>query len=420
MIFFGKFRAAWIRAPLGRGGLSLVLALAVSCMASEPAGPGQPIEKGETTMFSTHDVPYPLLFGNLQRNSFVRRRPAERLRILWSRDFSSDIETPGLAATAVLIGGDRIGVRTGERLLLYMTDGSFLDAVPIAGNQPVFFGSGAFAYIDPNHQLHYRGYDGKPLLDAQFVPALDDYAALLLLRPGPGGFLGAVLFTGGPQRAPRRHDIYSMPHHENFWSWGVEGEGGLDVALMTADESLLLWNLGNEFILTDSATGSERGRFGVSASEIESASIDLSDRLSLVAAASFAGRQGDVFLSYDLNGTLRWRFPLHEPKLHQPPAAGSDGRVHLFDTRRILCLREGKLLWKFTLPGLGKAWMTVAGDDTLVVVQDGRVFLIDGEGRETASVDLGGGEEFFDAPPALDREGRVVVAGSRHLYLLGE
>ena len=120
----------------------------------------------------------------------------------------------------------------------------------------------------------------------------------------------------------------------------------------------------------------------------------------------------------DLNGEQKSSYPLHQPAFHQPPVCGNDRQIYIVDAMRVKCLVEGEMIWSFSLRSEQPAWLTTTAENKLICLNGGFLSVFDNKGELIFDTVLGKDGETFDAPVALDLNGRLYVAGGQNLYCI--
>jgi hypothetical protein len=141
------------------------------------------------------------------------------------------------------------------------------------------------------------------------------------------------------------------------------------------------------------------------AQEIESAALDFEEDLLVVLR-----EEGDRYLRrINRDGSLVWEVPLSNEELGvQPPASAPGGHTYLILGRELLHLDNGRLDWRFLIPG------TDDEPPRFTVLEDGSVLLV--AGRSLIQLGPNGAEwqrvetdHALSTRPVMDRLGRVYV-----------
>jgi hypothetical protein len=376
------------------------------------------IPKERDIMFKLDSVEYPVQYANVQHNSHIGLTAGAKGALLWSKEYldaEADI-TP--APGTVLVKGDTIGLVSPDNLLVYTTDGSYKYMLPIGRNTPVVFGSGAFAYLGHSYLLNYQEYSKKVILEGGEFPSLEQWAYVMVFKPGMSDFQAAVQFTGGPRppRKPPRFDVYRKEIEKSRIRADYTGKGTIEHAMLTNDDRRFVLIQGQRVNLVETVNMKVESHFELEYADIQSASLDPAGNLVFIGRG--AKNRGDrPYLSmFTLAGRLLWECPLQDPQVQQPPACGGAGQVYVMDAGSLKSISNGRVAWSHPAKGRDRAWATVTKDDAAIIVQAGWLTVYDATGAVKFSVQAAKDGEYFDAPPVVDAKGRIYMAGNKKLY----
>ena len=369
-------------------------------------------------MFMLDRVEYPVEFANYQRNSNVFLDTQAQGKLAWAKNFGEEYANMTLLPSAVLISGDQIGVQSSENLFVYKADSRFHYMVPIGYNTPVIFGNNAIAYIVPAFLLTYQDYAGKLLLEMGEFPSLREWAYVLLFLPGKDDFLAAVQFTGGPRplNLPENFDIYRKRIEKSRVLWRYAEDGTIDRAMLTTNKRTMVIIQRQKVSLLETVNISVESSFDIDFNEIGAASLDIANNLVVIGRGQKRRGLRSVLSVITLSGTIIWDYELRNPQTHQPPACGNSGQVYVADAGYVKSISNGLLKWKHPLKSNDKAWMTITKNDSVVLLCGNQLSVIDEHGVERFSTQVTTDQEHFDAPVALDAQGRIYVASDKKLY----
>ena len=368
-------------------------------------------------MFRLDGVAYPMEYANYQLNSYVPVMSGATGKLLWSRNFSEANENFLLIPRAVLIKGDHIGVLSTDNLLIYRPDGAYQHMIPLGSGTPVVFGRSAIAYLVPAYLLNYEKYSGKLILEEGEFPALREWADVMLFQPDDDEFIAAVQFTGGPRPAvlPKEYDIYRKKIEKSFVRWKYGGEGTIDSAMITNDNRKIVIIQKSKVSLFDIVNITLESGFDLAFDEIETASLDLQNNLVFIGRGAKNKGLHPYLSKCALSGKILWEYQVHNPQTHQPPVSGNDGRIYLVDRDHLECI-DKTLKWKLDLKNKDNALMTVTSNNAVILLQGNQLSVVDGDGKVKFSLQITDEEESFDAPPAVDSNGRIYIASDKKLY----
>ena len=372
--------------------------------------------KERDAMFMLDSVEYPIKNANIQRNSHLSLTTGAKGVLVWSKEYRDADAYITLAPGTVLIKGDTIGVVSPDNLLFYATDGSFRYMLPIGYNTPVVFGRGAIAYIGHSYLLNYQEYSKKLILEGGEFPTLQQWAYVIVFKPGKEDFLAAVQFTGGPQRKPPRYNVYRKEIEKSRLRTAYTGNGTIQHAMLTNDHRRFVLSQGGRVNVLETVDMKVESHFDLGYSDIQSASLDPAGNLVFIGRGAKNKGERPYLSAVSLDGKLLWEYPLQNPQVQQPPACGGAGQVYVVDAGSLKSISNGRLAWSRPVKGTDKAWLTITKDDAAIMVQAESLTMIDAAGVVKFSVHVSGDEERFDAPPAVDAKGRIYVAGNRKLY----
>ena len=118
----------------------------------------------------------------------------------------------------------------------------------------------------------------------------------------------------------------------------------------------------------------------------------------------------------DMVGRTVWTFALTAWKGNQPPVCGTDGRVYVADEGWLKCIKDGAPEWLAEFEPAGNFWLTSTADGRVIALANKHLMLFGDDGSVMFDVEITGEAEEFYAPPAIDRAGRIFVAGNKNLY----
>lgn len=379
---------------------------------------GKKLVKEQKGMFDLSTVEYPVELANYQRNSLISVTTHAKGQLRWAKAYSEANESFLLMPRAVLIKKDVIGILSSENLLIYSSDGSFKNMIPIGANTPVVFGNEAIAYFVPANLLNYQNYSGKLILETGEVPALQQWAYIALLKPEDKEFVAAVQFTGGPRpkRLPEKFDVYRKQIPKSLVKLRYTTKGTINRAMLTTDYRKIVIIHGLMVNILDSMNINIDLTFTLEFRGIQNASLDPQNNLVVIGYGTKNKSVHPYVSKFTLSGKMIWEYELRNPQMNQPPVSGSNGEVYIIDGGSLKSISNGKLKWSYLLKGSSKALMTVTNENTVILLQGGLLSLIDSAGKETSSLTVTKEEESFDSPPSVDSLGRIYIASDKKLY----
>ncbi len=390
-----------------------LLTIGLCCMADS----NDENKIGDKSMgFEINDIAYPVWMGNLQRNSFVPVEMKSKWKPLWSKMYIEINENLVLTPYATLVHENRIGVTSGNDLIIYSSDGTFQSQTPLNSAAGVLFGKNLFSYLNPSYQLTAMDYEGNQFGLDESIPFLSDWAGAIYILPGLDKVQAVVQFSGGPMREPQKYYIYNYLWEDDDFDWINEFDGRISFAMPSNDNDRIIIIKDSEVVIFNSKDGKNSGSFNFEIGTVLTASLDLNDNLLLLSEQTKENTTKRAYRAFDLEGNILWSYDVTEPSENQPAACGSDGRVYIIDGIQLICLEKGTTKWTTLLKPAEKNWLTVTADNHAVVINGSLLALFAPDGEKIFERLITKTDEQFYAPPALDKEGHIFVAGQKALY----
>lgn len=370
-------------------------------------------------MFEFEGVAYPVQYANYQRNSYVPVELKAQGKLSWMKRYDDDQKGVSLIPQAVLINKGDVGIQSVQNFLVYKGNGEYRAQIPLEQNTPVIFGKGAGAYVEPGGLLNYRDYEGNLLLESVNIPALKEWAYLILLMPGTDDFFAGVQYTGGPihLKHPKEYDLYRIPVEKSMRSWSYDGTGRIDQILLTTDNQTFVIVQGEKVQLIKSSDGQVLSSFESGVTDVETASLDPNNNLIIIGEVERGGSSSSYMKGINLTGKGGWEYRLRNPQINQPPVSGPNGHVYVIESRVLRNLENGSVRWEYPLKARGKSWLTIAKNNEVILINGKNLVVLSPQGEERISFIITEDDENFDAPPALDSEGKLYIASDKKLYV---
>lgn len=394
-------------------------------------------------MLESNGVEYPKIFANFQENSNVGIETKAKGKLKWAKEYTREYGEDFNPPRVVLISGNAIGVPVAEnKFFIFDGRGNFKRNIHVRGRQPLLFARDSIAYFDPSNILHIEDLDGKILYEGYaWASGTDELANTVLLdlfdvkkalvvinerhRVPPvkkeKGFIPTDGVTSSYNAALYS---YNTKYGENVWSNKHKGSR-IDQALLTKDKKTLIL-IGNLYANPDEAvtlldTSNGKVILGMNPgfNEFMIASLDLEDNIVAFGKVKKGNKTALKLKSMDLSGKDLWSVDLSKLISNEPPACGTDGRVYIVDGPALKCFKNGKIKWedKLRSEAQGKTWLTVAKNDSLIVINDKELTMFDTEGKKIfETVVTKNNEENFGGPASIGPDGSIFLASDLKLY----
>ena len=362
------------------------------------------------------DIAYPVVYANFQRNSLVPVEMKSTWNPLWSRRYIEINEELIVTPYAVQIKDNIVGIRSETDMLFYDAGGNFKNQLPVSGAGELIFGRRAFTYLSPSLQFTCQDYEGNVVGSPTVLPRLTDWAGALMIKPTLDDVLAAVRFSGGPMHDPRKYYVYRFLQKDGSLKWFHEFDGDADLALLTNDGGTIVLVRRNEAVLFGADEGDINNTFNLGIETFINASLDTGDNLLVLGEKTEDGQTQKLLKAFSLSGEELWTHPLMNLQLKQPPACGTDGRVYIIDSMQLQCIIDGEIKWAAMLKPAEDNRLTITGDNHAVVINGSLLCLFNPDGEKVYERLITKTDDSFYAPPAIDKEGRIFVAGQDALY----
>ncbi len=397
--------------------LPLMLCLIFLLFQSCGRGAGGINKTKENKMaFEIKNIEYPVMFGNLQRNSLVPVSMKSKWSPVWVKNYLEINDDYAFTPYCLIVKDNNIGVRYDSEMLIFDTGGNLKYQMPLSGSGSVIFGDTALAYFLPSNQLVFQDYEFNKIGEAGIIPKLDEWGDELLMRPTLDDVLAVVQYSGGPMREPKKYYAYKYNRPDGYRIWFQEFEGVVNIALLSNDEKKLLLIQQNEVIVIDATSGDKINSFKPEIDLALSASLDLNDNLIIHAKKNVDEKPQILLMACSLDGKELWSLPMNEPNELQPPACDKSSRIFIIDGLQLLCIKDGEIDWTAILKPAERNYLTITADNHAVVINGSLLALFAPDGEKLFERLITKTDDQFYAPPALDKEGHIFVAGKKALY----
>ncbi len=279
-----------------------------------------------------------------------------------------------------------------------------------------------FRGIDGN--LHGVDSKGKELFDEFLIPNCFSRGGLVAVMPVGDDFFILQTYNLAKEVEidyPPDEDNYSIvltsPTSDLNWKWLHKYEGLALPGLATNDrKKFVLLDNRSRVMVFDTDSGERLDFFEVQGAVFVGASIDRKDNLII---AMDAGDEGRKLCSYNLSGELNWEYALPPGGewSHQPPAIDGNNRVYFLSNNGLLAIDDGRLAWTAPVPAGSTQYLTILGDNSIIVVGGIEIDQFDPDSKELLAVELADGA-IITTPPVVDNKGRLYLGTRTGIYCL--
>jgi len=369
-----------------------------------------------TMIFDFDNVACPIRFVNFQRNSLLTTEAKARWRFLWSKSYT-DVD-PNLLPMpfAVVTAGNYVGVKSASKVIVYDSSGAFQFLRGTANLTPVIFGQRALAFVHPSYQLRYQEYNGEPLGHVGVIPKLKNWFGAVLLKPSREEVLAVIQYTGGPRREPKYFHAYKFNIKNGSLIWDVKSNGIVSQALLTKDGGKLILAHAYEMLILNTADGEIAHSFKTGYDYTVNSSLDGDDNILAWLENTEEEDEQRILKAFSPDGEELWIYTPIKPQVKQPPACGSNGEVYIVDARFVKCLENGELKWQYLLKSSAETWLTITQNGYIIALNGSFLTILDANGEKQYEDLFTKTDESFEAPVAVDANGRLYVAGNKKFY----
>lgn len=366
---------------------------------------------------------YPMMFADHQFTSYQSQKADGSGAKVW---FAATT-TPGNPAPprTILLLPDGLAVVYQDRLERRSPDGKVSWTQEHEGGLGAFVAEGRFYFRNQDYGLAAVDASGNLVIDDFFLPNSTDMGWLMTVVPRQDGkFLvqamnRAMEETAMDSDATDEYSLILMGQDAyDDWVYFLHYEGECLPGAVTRDgKQIVVANSRGKVVVFDVDDGTPQESFELEETEICQMSLDREENLVLT---TFDIQGKGKLASYTRQGDLVWEIPLaHEPTgdFQQPPAIDGDNRVLYAVGGELLVVDQGKLVWKKMIPTAPLTYLTVLGDNSVLVATGGVLSHFDGDGNElfTRLLDPAG---IITTPPVVDDVGRVYVGTVEGIHCL--
>jgi len=366
---------------------------------------------------------YSKLYADFQQTSRQAQTTSASGTQLW---FAATPDSLRLSPPSVIIlTDDGLTVEYPDRFRRLGFDGAFAWEIPRDSIMAIVAHEGVIYYRSSDHRLHGVDARQRQVLGEFYFPSCFDQCRVQLVMPA--GDSHFIMQTFNPAREvelgyPPEKDSYTLalmgPDDWNDWDWLHEFEGTAFPGLTNNGKTMLAvpGEQGRVTVL-DIKTGTST-TFEVTGAGFRAASIDYNDHLVAVVATT---EKELKLISFTLAGEQNWECVLPGKPgsaFFHPPAVDGDNRIYVIVKGTVMAFDKGNLLWQKPAPPaqLGH-YLTILGDNSLLVVGGNEIDHWDHDGNPRFEVVLDDGEQ-ITTPPVIDAKGRIYVGTFSGIYCL--
>jgi outer membrane protein assembly factor BamB len=390
----------------------------LSCrVESSSVTPGKsPVAKENKVMI------YPKIYADYQHTSYQSQTSAVSGTRVWLELIPDAVK--GQSPLLIILTEAGLTVQLESRLIRLGYDGK---QVWEAACDP------ALTALAHGNNLYFRGIDGdlhgldergKELYEEFPIPNCFDLGGVAAVMPLEGDDFLIQTFNR-PEEVeegyPPEKDDYNLmvtgPESGVDWKWLNDFEGKAIPGVATADKTrFALLNDQGQVMVFNVETGERLEMFTVEGSAFIQASLGREDNL-VVALGTVEGER--KLCSFTLSGELNWEYilPAGTRWSHQPPAIDSGNRVYYIANDILLVIDEGELQWQQQVVPALYRYLTILGDNSVLIVGGIKIDHYDHEGKELLALELEEGE-IITAPPVVDNNGRLYIGTVSGIHCL--
>jgi outer membrane protein assembly factor BamB len=365
---------------------------------------------------------YPKIYADYQQTSFQSQTARISGKRIWFVNFADNVK--GQKLQLIILTDTGLTVQYESRLMQLDFNGQ---KVWDAACDPVL------PVVASGKRLYFRGLDGdfhgideqgREMFEEFPIPNCFALGGVSAVMPTDDGNFVFQTYNnpreveeGYPPEKSDYNLILTGPTDDIDWKWLHQFEGQALPGVASTDRTkFILLNDQSEVMVFDILKGELARKFTVEGASFVDVSIDRRDNL----IAKLKTIEGERKLcSFTLSGELNWEYilPPGTGWSQQPPAVDSNNRVYVIDSDSLLVIDEGELKWQQAVPVARMRYLTILGDNSVLVVGGIEVDHFDSEGKELLSVELEEGD-IITAPPVIDNKGRLYIGTVSGIHCL--
>jgi outer membrane protein assembly factor BamB len=356
---------------------------------------------------------YPKIYADYQQRSFQTQTAKLSGTRLWFVPTSE--MTHNQHPKLILLHQAGLTVQFQSRLIGIGYDGNRAWETACDGDLPAVAGNGNVYYRGIDGDLHGIDPEGRELFDEFPIPNCFDLGGVLAVKPIQEDLFLFQTFNrpeeveaGYPPEKDDYNLILTGPEMGVQWKWLQQFEGKVLPGIASDDEnSFIMLNDRSQITAFNIEDGKQTKQFSVEGATFADASIDHENNL-IVALKTIDGER--KLVSYTLSGELNWEYLLPSAAgwSHQPPAIDSNDRMYYIVNSTLLAIDKGRLIWEKEVPSGRLQYLTILGDNSILVVAGIEIDHFDGDGNVLLEMELEE-EEVITTPPVVDDKCRLYI-----------
>jgi len=357
---------------------------------------------------------YPMVHGSPRRDCALTVPIAGISKVLWSVPLG--LEMTEFFPRVLIWEGNPVACMHSV-FGVFTKDGQFLFKREKHGGSPAAIANGLLYHENRGTYLEAVDLKNNLVLErGSFGAAPNGEFTVTLFWPRETDYIGCSFSPYYEEVVPTvvvRRGSYT----ERLGIWGEDFKGPSQLWPLAIPElGLLLVSVYNSAIKMDLERQEEVGRFNIGVPKILDWSASPSGDLCILGEDS----NGKVVLGMSVEGELLWCLHIEDDSdgwgLRQPPVQAGNGRVYALTDKRVLALKDGKVLWQYR-PRSGVVRNGSSLPDGSLLVAVGETLMHLGtDGKVLHQVALG--EEIL-SPPVVDADGSVYITTKAQLVKIG-
>ena len=362
----------------------------------------------------TGQTTYPMVYGSPRRDCALNVPVSRVSKMIWSVPLG--LEMTEFFPRVLIWEGNPVALMHSS-FGVFDKDGKFLFKREKHGASPAAIANGLLYHENRGTYLEAVDLKNQLVLEhGSFAVAPNGEFRVTLFWPREKDYVGCSFSPYYEEVIPTvMSRIASYTERLSLWGNDYKGPSQL-FPLAIPDLNLLLVSVNNTVICTDLEQQEETGRFNIGVPKIQDWSASPKGDLCILGSDS----NGKVVLRMSPTGELLWCLHIDgdtdEWVTYQPPVQAGNGLIYALTTKRVLAIKDGKLLWQYE-PKVGEVRNGSSLPDGSLLVAIGASLLhlgTDGKILERVSV----GQELL-SPPVADADGYVYLTTKTHLLKLG-